>query len=455
MYICQRLVLKKSDKILNTLIQIYFIPLPAVAYILLAVSIISLFLLFCFSASETAFFSLTQEALEGMGKSKSKKDVRTIRLISSPHRLSSTISIGSYLSMITFIITTSLFLKIWLQLSPLLGGVVATAISLALLLIIGQFIPRLYATLNAQHIARKNTTFIYLTQRILHPFVLLLERQHKRVKNRTSTKEDKQQISMDELSQVLEIDGQTEMEEKTMLEGIIRFGNIQVSDIMTSRVDMIDVDIKTNFSTLLDTIIHCGYSRLPVYAESRDNIRGILFGKDLLPYLDKPTTFRWQSLIRPPYYVPETKKIDNLLNEFQENRIHLAIVVDEYGGTSGLVTLEDILEEIIGDINDEYDEVEILFEKIDNYTFIFNAKIALNDFFKAIEVDPTLFSETTDNVETLAGLMLEIKGEIPHEKELLQYKHFVFEVIEVDNRRIKKVKVHIKNQSQKNSNNEA
>lgn len=191
---------------------------------------------------------------------------------------------------------------------------------------------------------------------------------------------------------------------------------------------------------------------MPIYSGSRDNIKGILFSKDLLPHLDKPSTFRWQTLIRPPYYVPETKKIDDLLNEFQENRVHLAIVVDEYGGTSGLVTLEDILEEIVGDISDEYDEEETLFTKIDNHTFLFEAKILLNDFFKIAEISKEDFLKKTEDVETLAGLILELKGEMPKKNERIGYGRYVFEVTSVDNRRIKKVKLYIKSDPNKSLN---
>ena len=256
-------------------------------------------------------------------------------------------------------------------------------------------------------------------------------------------------ISVDELSHALDMTTETQEEDKEMLEGIIKFGNIQVSDIMTSRVDMIDVDTKLNYSQLMDLIRESGYSRLPVYSGSRDNLKGILFSKDLLPFLDKPESFRWQTLIRQAYYVPETKKIDDLLIEFQENRVHLALVVDEYGGISGLITLEDIIEEIVGDISDEYDEEEVLFQKIDNHTYIFEAKILLNDFFKVTEIDSKEFEKITEEVETLAGMILEIKGEMPVKNEKLQYNHFVFEILQVDNRRIKKVKLHIKNDPDK------
>jgi len=254
---------------------------------------------------------------------------------------------------------------------------------------------------------------------------------------------------MDELSQALELTSNMKDEDTEILEGIIKFGNIQVVDIMTSRVDMVVVDIKSHYKQLLDIIIKSGYSRIPVYAGTRDNIKGLLYSKDLLPHLDKQANFRWQSLVRQAYYVPETKMIDDLLIEFQENHVHLALVVDEYGGTSGLVTLEDIMEEIVGDISDEYDEEELLFTKIDNHTFIFEAKILLNDFFKIAEIEEDDFVKVTEEVETLAGLILELKGDIPAKNERIGYGRYVFEIISVDNRRIKKVKLYIKDDFEK------
>jgi len=249
---------------------------------------------------------------------------------------------------------------------------------------------------------------------------------------------------MDELSHALELTSNSKDEDTEILEGIIKFGNIQVVDIMTSRLDIVMVDIKTNYKQLLDIIIKSGYSRIPVYSENRDNIKGLLYSKDLLPHLDKPINFRWQSLVRQAYFVPETKMIDDLLNEFQLNKIHLALVVDEYGGTSGLITMEDIMEEIVGDISDEYDNEEQLFTKIDNHTFIFEAKILLNDFFKIAEIEEEDFTKVVDEVETLAGLILELKGDIPAKNERIDYGRYVFEIMAVDNRRIKKVKLFIK-----------
>jgi gliding motility-associated protein GldE len=214
---------------------------------------------------------------------------------------------------------------------------------------------------------------------------------------------------------------------------------------MTSRQDVVDLDIKSTFAEVLHCIVENNYSRIPVYQENSDNIRGILYIKDLLPHLGKPDNFRWQSLIRPPYFVPETKKIDDLLREFQENKVHIAIVVDEYGGTSGIVTLEDILEEIVGEINDEYDEEEKFYTRLNRNTYIFEGKTLMSDFCKTLEIDDEEFSDVEGDADTLAGLMLELKGDFPVIHEKLEYKNYLFEILEIEERRISKVKVVIKN----------
>jgi gliding motility-associated protein GldE len=238
-------------------------------------------------------------------------------------------------------------------------------------------------------------------------------------------------------------------EEKSILKGIVKFGNIDVCDIMQSRVDTVAVDIFTGFSELLEIIDESGYSRIPIYEESFDKIKGILYVKDLLPYLDKPSDFKWQELIRPSYFVPESKKINDLLKEFQANRIHMAIVVDEYGGSSGIVTLEDILEEIVGEITDETDAEDLPYEKLDSYNYIFEGKTLLNDLYKILNLDNNVFDEVKGEADTLAGLILELRGEIPHKDDKLSYKKFTFTIISVDNRRIKKIKVTLKPETKK------
>lgn len=230
-------------------------------------------------------------------------------------------------------------------------------------------------------------------------------------------------------------------EESNILEGIIRFGGETAKEVMTPRLDMVDLEINTPYAEVLKCIVDNAYSRIPVYAESRDNIKGILYIKDLLPHLNKMDNFRWQTLIRPAYFVPETKMIDDLLRDFQANKIHIAIVVDEFGGTSGIVTMEDIIEEIVGEINDEYDDEERTYVKLNDRTYIFEAKTLLSDFYKIMKIDSNIFERVEGDADTLAGLLLEIKGEFPVLHEHLDYENYHFEVLEMNTRRILKVKV--------------
>lgn len=251
-------------------------------------------------------------------------------------------------------------------------------------------------------------------------------------------------FSIDDISQALKLTSEQELsEEKEILEGIVKFGNKNVAEIMKSRVDVVSLDIKNSFSTVLNLIVESGFSRIPVYTDSFDNIKGILYIKDILPHSHKGDSFKWQTLIRPPFYVPETKKINSLLKEFQKNKVHLAVVIDEYGGTSGIVTLEDVLEEIVGDIIDEFDDEENFFSKIEDNIFLFDGKILLGDFYKISKCDDNVFNPIKGDAETLAGLILELKGEIPELHEKIEYKQFLFTIEEVDDRRIKQIKVEI------------
>lgn len=249
-------------------------------------------------------------------------------------------------------------------------------------------------------------------------------------------------ISVSELSQALDLTDKDEIsEENTILEGIVRFGAETAKEVMTSRLDVVDLDIRTPFKNVLQCIIDNAYSRMPVYSGSLDNIKGILYIKDLIPHINKGDNFRWQSLIRPAYFVPETKMIDDLLRDFQTEKIHIAVVVDEFGGTSGIITMEDIIEEIVGEIHDEYDDEERTYVVVNDYTWIFEAKTQLTDFYKITQIDSDDFEKISGDADTLAGLLLEIKGEFPQLHEKLTYDNYEFEILEMDNRRILKVKL--------------
>lgn len=418
-------------------------PLSFSAYVSLILGILLLFCSAFVSASEVAFFSLEPQDVDELRQKESANASKVLKLLEYPQKLLATILISNNFVNVAIIIlityfSTSLF---DFSMAPIWGFVIQTIVITFLLLLFGEIMPKVYATQYPMKMALFAASTLLTLEKILSPFVALL------VKSSTIMNADKvktrNNISMDELSQALELTSDTEDDEKDMLEGIIKFGNIQVADIMRSRVDIVSVEIKSSYKELMQMIVESGYSRIPVFSENHDNIKGLIYSKDLLPHLDKPDNFRWQTLIRPAYFVPESKKIDDLLKEFQETKVHLAIVVDEYGGTSGLVTLEDILEEIVGDISDEYDDEEKLYVKVDDDTYVFEGKILLNDFYKITDIDESVFEKVTEDVETLAGLVLELKGEIPKKGDKVNMGPYEFEVVAVDNRRINKIRFHV------------
>jgi gliding motility-associated protein GldE len=280
-----------------------------------------------------------------------------------------------------------------------------------------------------------------LLEKLFKPVTSLLILSSSFVKKRTMTR--RSNISMDDLSDALELTSDDFTEDEKILKGIVNFGNINVSAIMCSRINVTAIDIKSGFDKIVPVIIDSGFSRIPVYSGSFDNVKGILYAKDVLPYTNNPGNFKWQALLRPPYFVPETKMINDLLKEFQTKKIHMAVVIDEYGGTSGIVTLEDILEEIVGDITDESDDEQLLFRKIDEKTYIFEAKILLNDFCKVMNIEEDLLEDVRGESETLAGLILELTGEIPQKDQIIKYRNFVFRIESADRRKIKEIRVEI------------
>lgn len=394
------------------------------------------------SASEIAFFSLSPNDLNEIDQSNKTSDKKIILLLNVSERLLATILISNNFVNVTIIMLCNYFFSevIDFGVAEVLEFLVLTVLLTFLLLLFGEIMPKIYSSQHTLSFCRKAAPILVVLQKIFYPLSSLLMRSSV-VVNKVVSKEN-HDISVDELSQALELTDKEDIkEERNILKGIIRFGDETAKEVMTSRLDMIDLDIKTPYHDVLKCIVENGYSRIPVYAGSRDNIKGILYIKDLLPHLNKGDNFRWQSLIRPPYFVPETKMIDDLLRDFQKNHIHIAIVVDEFGGTSGMVTLEDIIEEIVGEINDEYDEEERQYVKVNDNTYIFEAKILLADFYKILKTEAEEFEPIVGEADTLAGLLLEIKGEFPTLHEELQYKRYHFEILEMDTRRILKVKV--------------
>ncbi|MBE6247655.1 MAG: gliding motility-associated protein GldE [Prevotella sp.] len=394
------------------------------------------------SGSEIAFFSLTPNDLSELDEEKSNADAKIMQLRAESERTLATILITNNLVNVTIIMLFGYFFAHAINFggSWWLEFLFMTVLLTFLLLLFGEIMPKVYATKNPLQFCRAAVGGICFFRKLFYPVASIVVSSG-RLTERVVQKEN-QTLSVDELEQALELtDTEDIKEEKRMLEGIVRFGDETVKEVMTSRQDVVDLDFKAPYEDVLKCVVDNNYSRIPVYQDNQDNIRGILYIKDLLPYLSKGNKFNWQSLIRPPYFVPETKKIDDLLREFQENKVHIAIVVDEFGGTSGIVTLEDILEEIVGEINDEYDEDEKSFVRINSNTFVFEGKTLLSDFYRLLKLDDETFAEVVGDADTLAGLLLEIKGDFPKLHEKLDYQNFTFEILEMDERRISKVKV--------------
>ena len=395
------------------------------------------------SASEIAFFSLSPQDINELEEEREPQDILIKSLLTRSEHLLATILIANNLVNVAVVMLCTFFINNIIDFSntPILGFIFQTIILTFLLLLFGEIMPKIYASHNALKFARKASHTLQILQKVFYPLGNFLVKSTQLINKHISHKNIN--ISMNELSQALEMTKVDINEEKAMLEGIIKFGGKTVAEIMTSRIDMTDIDIKTNFKNLIKNIVENGYSRLPVYDGNEDNIKGIIYIKDLLPYLDRDENFHWQNLLRNPYFVPEMKMIDDLLEEFRSRKIHMAIVVDEFGGTSGIVTMEDILEEIVGEISDEYDEEEKQYTKIDNNTYIFEGKTLLNDFYKITGIPESDFVEISDEAETLAGLILEIKQDFPIAKEKINYGIYTFVVLEMNKRRIIKVKVKI------------
>ena len=406
--------------------------------------LLALFLIFLSgfaSASEIAFFSLSPADLEAMDPDKSPLDMLVQKLRDDSERTLATILITNNLVNVTIIMLCNYILINLLTFSAeWLQFLCVTILLTFLLLLFGEIIPKVYGSTNPLAFCRKAVKGVMFFRKLFWPIETILLKSGA-FAEKVLQKENRQ-LSIDDLEQALELTDKSDIkDEQSMLQGIIRFGDETAKEVMTSRQDIIDLDIRCSYEDVLKCIVDNNYSRIPVYQDNKDNIRGVLYIKDLLPHLSKPANFRWQSLIRPSYFVPETKKIDDLLREFQENKVHIAIVVDEFGGTSGIVTLEDILEEIVGEINDEYDEEEHNYTKLDANSYIFEGKTLLNDFTKILNLPDDEFDDIEGDADSLAGLLLEIKGDFPAVHEILKYKRYTFEVLEIDERRISKVKV--------------
>ena len=400
------------------------------------------------SGSEIAFFSLSPNDLNELDEERNDCDRQIKELREESERTLATILITNNLVNVTIIMLANYFIAhvIDFGMAYWLEFVVITILLTFLLLLFGEIMPKVYAGQHPLAFCRFSAPGIIALRKIFYPLSSILLRSGMLAEK--VVQKENHVLSVDDLEQALELTDENELkEEKNMLEGIVRFGDETAKEVMTSRQDVIDLEFRTSFADVLKCVVENNYSRIPVYQGSIDNIRGILYIKDLLPHLSKPSNFRWQSLIRPPYFVPETKKIDDLLRDFQENKVHIAIVVDEFGGTSGIITLEDILEEIVGEINDEYDEEVKPYTRINANTYIFEGKTLLSDFYKILDLDDETFEEVQGDADSLAGLLLEIKGDFPELHERIDFQNYTFEVTELDGHRISKIKVIIHEQA--------
>jgi gliding motility-associated protein GldE len=403
------------------------------------------FLLICsalVSGSEVAFFSLSPSNKEEIKEGKHKSHHILRDLLHLPENLLATILVSNNFINVGIVILSTYLIHNSIDFSnaPIWGFVIEVVVITSLLLLFGEILPKIYASYASLRFAEAMARPLLIASKIFYPVTKILTRStsfvNKKMAKHTSNP------SIDELSEALKLTSDDELsEDKEILEGIIKFGSTSVDQIMTPRIDVTAIDTNTSFDRILTIINNSGYSRMPVYNETFDNIEGVLYIKDLLPFLDQTSDFNWHPLIRPPYYVPENKKIDDLLEEFQKAKVHMAVVVDEYGGTSGIVTLEDVLEEIVGDIVDEFDDDDSLHAKVNDNTFIFDGKIQLNDFFRISALDDHYFDSIKGEADTLAGLLLEMKGDFPAVNEKLSYKNVDFFVESIDKRRIKKIKV--------------
>ena len=409
----------------------------------LTVLILLLFVSALMSGSEVAFFSLRPEDIEKLKSNRSKKAAMVLKLHGMPDKLLSTILVANNTVNIAIVLLAAFLSTKTFDFStnPVLGFIVEVVVITFVLLFFGEVMPKVFATRNQIPMALFMAYPMSFLETLFKPVTFLLIFSTSFVKRRAGHRYTN--ISMDDLSDALELASDDINEDEKILKGIVNFGNINVSEIMCPRIDVTAINIKLGFNNVKSIIIESGFSRIPVYSGSFDSVKGILYAKDVLPYTNSPDNFKWQALMRPVHFVPETKKINELLKEFQIKKQHMAVVIDEYGGTSGIITLEDVLEEIVGEITDESDEDETMHRKIDDKTYIFEGKILLNDFFKIIEVDDDPFEDVRGESETLAGLILELTGEIPQKGQMITYQNFNFRIESADKRRIKEIRVEL------------
>lgn len=401
------------------------------------------------SSSETAYFSLQPNDISELEESSNRNEQLVLEIRQNPKNLLATILIANNLVNISITILSTYIMNMLfnMDVNPIAAFILNVVVVTSLILLVGEMIPKVYATKKAKTIATLMAPIIKVLMKLLKPLCIVFVRStsfiDKRLVKKTGT------ISLSDLSTAVDIATEegSSPEEKNMLKGIASFGEKEVSDIMRPRVDMFSLSMETSFEELMPQVIDKGFSRIPVYDKDLDDVKGMLYVKDLLPHLDDKN-FGWQELIRPVFFVPENKRINDLFQDFRTKKIHIAIVVDEYGGTSGLVTLEDIVEEIVGDISDEFDKEpeNEYYKRIDNDTYVFKAQISLIDFCRVFGINDDYFREIEGESDTLAGMILEMEGRIPEVGFKCNYKEYTFEIVESDKKRIIRIKVTRKNE---------
>lgn len=428
---------------------------PSLYFLILAINIpvvfgfVLLFVLLCCSAlisgAEVALFSLSRTDIDNHPEVESKPFKIILQLLERPKKLLATILVANNFINIAVVLLFAYLGDFIFEnvTNPTVKFVLEVVVITFLILLFGEILPKIYASRNNVKFASFMAYPLKVLDVLLSPVSLPMRGItlgiHKKLGKQKSN------LSVDQLSQALELTSHedTSKEEKKILQGIVSFGNTDTKQAMRPRIDIFALNTEQKYTEIIPEIIENGYSRIPVYKEHIDQIKGILYVKDLLPYIDRKQ-FDWVSLLREPFFVPENKKLDDLMAEFQEKKVHLAVVVDEYGGTSGLISLEDIIEEIVGDISDEFDDEGINYSKLDDQNFVFEGKTALKDFYKIIKLeDDTIFEDEKGEAETVAGFVLEISGSFPKIQSKIFFRDYVFTIEAMDKKRIKRVKVTI------------
>jgi len=416
---------------------------PGTAVVLVAIALL-LVVSAAMSASEVALFSLSPTQLRDVQERGGTSGKRVMDLLAKPRRLLATILIANNFVNVGVVILSSVAVSDLIDMERLPAYMVFIIQVLAItfiILLIGEVLPKVYATSNPVKVAQLMSGPLLTLRWIFKPVSETLVRSTTFIEKRYR-KRSGQNISVDSLGHALDLtnDASTTEEEQRILRGIVKFGNFEVRQVMRPRTEMVAFDKELNFKGLLAAIVGSGFSRVPIYEGTPDRVIGVLYIKDVLPHLDK-SELDWHSLLRSPYFVPESKKLDDLLKEFQGEKVHLAVVVDEYGGTSGIITLEDVIEEIVGDITDEYDDENLFYSKLDDHTWVFEGKTALTDVYRVLDVDGALFEENKGDSGTLGGFVLELTGRIPKKGERVELRNFTFVVEGSDNKRVRRVKV--------------